>query len=87
MKDTPVSVRFSEPVSIRLETISAQTGIGKAEIIRRATEEYLQRVQAAGHITIPLITAEANGHGGTVIINNHGGKMHYTKRVPKAGKD
>jgi hypothetical protein len=86
MKDTPVSVRFSDHISSRLEEISGQTGIGKAEIIRRATEEYLTRVQAAGQITIPLISAEANGHGGTVIINNHGGKAHYTKRPPKKSK-
>ena len=51
-KEAPVSVRFSETESSRLDQVSGLTGIPKAEIIRRATAEYLDKVDAEGKITI-----------------------------------
>lgn len=51
-KDAPVSVRFGVDITDRLDHIAAQTGIPKAELVRRATVDYLDKVESEGRITI-----------------------------------
>lgn len=51
-KDAPVSVRFGADITDRLDHIAAQTGIPKAELVRRATVDYLDKVESEGRITI-----------------------------------
>lgn len=58
-----VSVRLSDGMRARLEIISAQAGLRLTDLIRRAVEEYLQRIAAEKAITLPInvdITGDKN---------------------------
>ena len=49
-----ISVRFDEVTKARLDALSEQTGLSSADLVRRAVEEFLDRVEHNGHITIPI---------------------------------
>ena len=54
-----ISVRFDDVTKARLDALASHTGLSSADLVRRATEEFLDRVEADGHITIPVnIAAE-----------------------------
>lgn len=50
----PVQVRFKALVKERLKRVSDASGLSESELVRQAVDEYLDRVQKAGSITIPL---------------------------------
>ena len=53
-----VSVRFDADMDARLKSLSEQSGISAADLVRRATEEYLTRIEQQGAINIPITIRE-----------------------------
>jgi len=49
-----VSIRFSPEIHERLNRIAQATGLKSADIVRRATEEFMDECEAAGHLIMPL---------------------------------
>jgi hypothetical protein len=54
MLNTAVPVRFTDAQDRRLRAISDRTGISVAALIRNATDEFLDRIEAAGEVAISL---------------------------------
>jgi len=50
----PTSVRFDDDTDARLVNLSQECGLSKADLIRRATVEYLERALREGEINIRL---------------------------------
>jgi len=49
-----ISVRFEEDIHLRLEQVAKRAGIKPADLIRQATQTYMDKVEAEGQIVIPL---------------------------------
>jgi len=49
-----ISVRFDDVTKARLDALALHTGLSAADLVRRATEEFLARVESDGKITIPV---------------------------------
>ena len=60
---TSVAVRFSEEMHNRLKELSDQSGIPAADLVRRATEEYLKKIQTEGKLTISIVREERAEYG------------------------
>lgn len=58
-----VSVRFDPAIDQRLRTLSEETGISAADLVRRATQEYLDKIESAGAITIKISREGRDRHG------------------------
>jgi predicted DNA-binding protein len=51
---TAIPVRFSIEVAARLNAVSKRTGIPISQLIRIATEQYLEKIESSQSVTIPL---------------------------------
>ena len=49
-----ISVRLDDVTKARLNALADHTGLSAADLVRRAAEEFLDRVEEEGRITIPL---------------------------------
>jgi predicted DNA-binding protein len=49
-----IPVRFSSDITVRLKTVSDRSGVAVAHLIRMATEDFLNRVEQSGRITIDV---------------------------------
>ena len=56
--NNPITVRLEEEIRHRLEDAAARSGLKSADLIRMAVSEWLDRVEAAGHVHIPLNLAD-----------------------------
>lgn len=50
-----VSVRFSDATVRRLATVAGKSHLSKADLVRRATEEFIARAESEGNITIEVL--------------------------------
>ena len=50
----PTSVRFDDDLDGRLDKISRESGLSKADLVRRAVQEWVQKVCDDGKLTIEL---------------------------------
>lgn len=46
----PIPVRFSEETDARLSRMAERSGLSKAELIRLATDDYLEKISSTGQI-------------------------------------
>lgn len=61
-----VSVRFPKDISDQLDEVSRQSGLTAADLVRIATNEYLQNVRKTGSINIPVnVVAEPHAPYGS----------------------
>jgi hypothetical protein len=72
-------VRFSEEVAARLKHVSDQSGIPVAQLIRIATEGYLERIQKTGKIEIDVPCAQYSSR----VALNEERTVKYTKGSPR----
>jgi len=49
-----IPVRFSSGITARLKAVSDRSGVAVAHLIRMATEDFLNRVEQSGRITIDV---------------------------------
>jgi predicted DNA-binding protein len=49
-----IPVRFSSDLTVRLKAVSDRSGVAVAHLIRMATEDFLNRVEQSGRITIDV---------------------------------
>jgi predicted DNA-binding protein len=49
-----IPVRFSSDITARLKAVSDRSGVAVAHLIRMATEDFLNRVEHSGRITIDV---------------------------------
>ena len=49
-----IPVRFSSEITARLKAVSDRSGVAVAHLIRMATEDFLNRVEQSGRITIDV---------------------------------
>ena len=49
-----IPVRFSSDLTTRLKAVSDRSGVAVAHLIRMATEDFLNRVEQSGRITIDV---------------------------------
>ena len=54
MLTSSVSIRFSPDVRGRLESVSERSGLEESDLIRRAVEEFLERVEKEGSVSFAL---------------------------------
>lgn len=50
----PTSVRFDDVLDADLERISRESGLSKADLVRRAVQEWLEKISREGRVTIEL---------------------------------
>lgn len=79
-----VPIRFDVETDARLGRISRNSGLTKADLIRRATEDFLDKIERTGEIKISIHA----GHGSQVAtlgghIQNHGGETTVKGRGKK----
>ena len=53
-KDAKLSMRLSAEMRSRLDNVSSRSGLSAADLVGRALEEYLDRVEKDGSITVEL---------------------------------
>ena len=89
----PIPVRFSQTADAGLGEIASRTGLSKAELIRIATDEFLEKTNRTGEIVQRHIVAEANGNTNSTVTQNFSGApekpaaaKNYQKRKPAAKK-
>jgi hypothetical protein len=70
-----VPVRLSQATRARLEAIAAQSGLSVSDLVRRATEEFLDEIEAKGEITISM--------KGKNVAAFHG-QIHDNRRVAES---
>lgn len=51
-KSTQVSVRLDGTTTNRLDHINQYVGVGRAELIRRAIEDFITHVEETGNVTV-----------------------------------
>ena len=81
-------VRFTESADRGLAEVSRRSGLSKAELIRLATDEFLQRVTRSGVIEQRIVLADpsmglADGRGAfssSTLISQAGDVLHPVKR-------
>lgn len=79
-----VSVRLSGEIRERLDQLSQQCGLSCADLIRRATEDYLMKIAKDGFINIPVEISTRSGQvavNGGVIHNHYPAKLNKRKKV------
>ena len=67
-----VPIRFDSETDARLGRVSQRSGLTKADLIRRATEDFLNQIERTGEIKISIHAtrgAQVATHGGR--IQNH----------------
>jgi hypothetical protein len=52
--NSAIPVRFSADITVRLKTVSENSGIPLSHLIRIATEQYLEKIESSRTVTIPL---------------------------------
>jgi len=76
-----VSVRFDEETRKRLKAIAEQAGLKPAELVRRATAEFLDNVESSGTISIPVnIRAQQSTVTGDIHVDRGGKKKKKPRR-------
>ena len=79
-----ISVRFSEDTKERLEIISGQCGLSVADLVRKATEEYINQIKRQGGITFP-INIQTNGQTALWGGDKNNGVATVRKKKKKKG--
>ena len=49
-----IPVRFSPETTERLKVVSLRSGLTLSELVRQATESYLEKIEASGNVSIDL---------------------------------
>ncbi len=52
--NSAIPVRFNEDITSRLKAVSENTGIPVSQLVRTATEHYLQQIESSGAVTVAL---------------------------------
>jgi predicted DNA-binding protein len=52
--NTAIPVRFNQDTTDRLKSVSVNTGIPVAQLVRIATENYLKEIEASRSVTVSL---------------------------------
>ena len=73
--NAPVSVRFDAETTARLEVISDASGLSKADLVRRAVEEFLAQVERTGEMTIRVR-----------MVSEKGGEYRVTRKAKERGE-
>ncbi len=50
--NTAIPVRFSDQTQKRLKSVSEKSGLGISKLVRMATEDYLDKIESSGCISI-----------------------------------
>lgn len=52
--NSAIPVRFSHDITDRLKAVSENTGIPVSQLVRTATEQYLQQIESSRTVTVAL---------------------------------
>ena len=52
--NSAIPVRFSADITDRLKAVSENTGIPVSQLVRTATEQYLQQIESSRTVTVAL---------------------------------
>lgn len=67
-KGDSISIRLDADTRRRLDSISSGSGLTVAELVRRATDEFLNEVEKTGQLMIPI---RVNGRADIYVDNRH----------------
>lgn len=57
--NSSIPVRFDRAVKDRLQRVSDNTGVPPAQLVRIATEQYLEQIEKSRSVVIPLALRES----------------------------
>lgn len=52
--NSAIPVRFNATTTVRLKIVSEHTGIPMSQLVRIATDQYLEKIESSRAVTIPL---------------------------------